>query len=252
MAHPLSFRVADRIPDLGGLMLDVKQLYELQVLDLKLAELERSVSEILAALADRAEIDRAAGLVQELEARMGDASFKRRVVDGKVAELQAGLDRLDLRLYGGGVTNAQQLAAAQEERNFTQQQHGEEEDRLLDIMVEIEELEPALDEAREILERLEADRPIEEAEWRRTESLLNEELSTLGLKREELQPLVSPNLLPLYESLCKSKAGYAVAKVSRGMCQGCRLALPTMEMQRARTSQTVPRCSSCGRILFAD
>ena len=38
----------------GGLMLDVKQLYELQVLDLKLAELEQSVSEILAALADRA------------------------------------------------------------------------------------------------------------------------------------------------------------------------------------------------------
>lgn len=233
-------------------MLEVKQLYELQVIDLKLAEVEGTLSEVVATLADRVEIQSAAGRVRQLEARLSEASSKHDRMDATVAELQSALDRLDVRLYGGGVTNAQQLAAAQEERNFTQGRHGEAEDQLLEIMVEVDELEPALDEAGQTLSRLEADRPTQEAEWRRTEALLNEQIAALGRDREEIQPLVSASLLPIYESLRKRKRGYAVAKVSRGMCQGCRLTLPTMELQRVRTSETVSRCSSCGRILFAD
>ena len=39
-------------------------------------------------------------------------------------------------------------------------------------------------------------------------------------------------------------------KVERGMCQGCRLALSTMELQRARSARGVVQCSSCRRILY--
>ena len=54
----------------------------------------------------------------------------------------------------------------------------------------------------------------------------------------------------MYESLLKTRDGSAVAKVERGMCQGCRLTLPTLELQRARSSEGIARCGSCGRILY--
>ena len=34
-------------------------------------------------------------------------------------------------------------------------------------------------------------------------------------------------------------------------CQGCRIALPSTEEQKARTSDNLVTCSSCGRILYA-
>ena len=55
-------------------------------------------------------------------------------------------------------------------------------------------------------------------------------------------------LIDLYTELKKQK-GIAVAKVEQGICRGCRISLPTAELQQARSGSLV-RCSSCGRILF--
>jgi hypothetical protein len=47
----------------------------------------------------------------------------------------------------------------------------------------------------------------------------------------------------------KKQRGQAVAKVEQGLCRGCRISLPTAELQRARSGNLV-QCSSCGRLLF--
>jgi hypothetical protein len=119
-------------------------------------------------------------------------------------------------------------------------------------MVAMEELEPLVEKANEALSRLEDARPAQEAEWREAEAKLGDDLAALALEREEVLPLVAPNLIPMYESLRKSRAGVAVARVERNMCQGCRLSLPTGDVQKARTSQGTVLCSSCGRILYAE
>ena len=233
-------------------MSDVKQLNGLQELDIEIADAEKSLSDVLAKLADHSELSSARQQAQQLESRLDELTTRRGEVERKVAGLQETVEKLDSRLYGGGVTNPQQLAAAEEEHNYTQGRQRESEDELLDLMVASEEVEPALAEARDTLSRLEASRPSEEAAWRDTESRLREKLAALGRSREEVRPLIPAPLLPLYESLRKSRSGRAVARVERGMCQGCRLALPTMEVQRARSSQGIVQCSSCGRILYAD
>ena len=84
------------------------------------------------------------------------------------------------------------------------------------------------------------------------EAKLGDDLAALALEREEVLRLVAQNLIPMYESLRKSRGGVAVARVERNMCQGCRLSLPTGDVQKARTSQGTVLCSSCGRILYAE
>lgn len=230
----------------------VRQLYELQEVDLRTGEVERSLAKIVAKLADKSRLSAARAEATRLGKRLDDLSAKRRSVERTVSEITDSLSALERRLYGGGITNAQQMAAAEEERTFTIARQGESEDQLLELMVAMEELEPLVETAQEALSRLEAARPVQEAAWRDAETRLGDDLAALALEREEVLPLVAPNLIPMYESLRKSRGGVAVARVERNMCQGCRLSLPTGDVQRARTSQGTVLCSSCGRILYAE
>jgi predicted nucleic acid-binding Zn-ribbon protein len=56
--------------------------------------------------------------------------------------------------------------------------------------------------------------------------------------------------LQRYEALRRTKGGLAVAKVVRGLCQACRMSLPTQLQQRVRNGRQTVLCSSCGRMLL--
>lgn len=230
----------------------VRQLYELQELDLHVVGLEKSLAEHVAKLADKSLLNAARAKLERLEKRLAGLSSERRSLERTVSEVMDSLSALEKRLYGGGITNAQQMAAAEEERTFTISRQGEIEDQLLEFMVAIDDLEPLLDAAKQALSRLEEARPAQEVEWREASACLRDELAVMALEREEVLPLVAANLLPMYEALRKTKGGRAVARVERNLCAGCRLSLPTGDVQKARASLGTVLCSSCGRILYAE
>ena len=228
-----------------------RHLYELQELDWNLAERERSLADVRAKLADDSELSSARARTDDLVSHLDDLTSRRRASDRTIADLQENLKKIDKRLYGGAVTNPREMAAAEEEHSFVSAQHREEEDGLLEIMVETEEVEASQVEARAALDRLEADRPAQVERLTREEEVLTRELAGLNEERAQFSPSVPPAMLSRYESLRKTRGGHAVARVERGMCQGCRVALPTMEVQRARGSEAIVQCSSCRRILYA-
>ena len=88
---------------------------------------------------------------------------------------------------------------------------------------------------------------------RRTASwgaLQEEYLAGRRLERgRKKQILALENALKKKNHKLKKQKGTAVAKVEQGVCCGCRISLPSTELQRARSDSLV-RCSSCGRILF--
>ena len=106
-----------------------------------------------------------------------------------------------------------------------------QQETLLNILVDVR-TEPA---ARERLEAMPAVRIIDM--FREDES-------------EEFSRELPADLLTLYDSLRKTTKGRPVARVERGMCQGCRITLSTMELQRARSAQSGVRCNSCRRIIY--
>ena len=92
-------------------------------------------------------------------------------------------------------------------------------------------------------------------EWHRQQQQLSDKLeklkailSDLRHKRKLMSDEIDPGAIKSYEKLRKEK-GIAVAKVEQGICHGCRISLPTSELQEARSDGLV-QCSSCGRILF--
>ena len=231
-------------------MVAVRQLYDLQGLDLETASREKSLAEVREGLADDSALVSARNRAGELKARLDELGSSRRALERTIAELEERLQRVESRLYGGAVTNPKEMTAAEEERAYVTEQRRQEEDRLLEVMVELDETDTTHKEAQEALKGIEVERPTQVAQLTGQEEDLSKELLDLERQRALITDEMPARTLSLYESLRKSKNGQAVARVERGLCQGCRLSLSTQDLRRARGTQAVVQCSSCRRILY--
>ena len=231
-------------------MVTIRQLFDLQQLDWEIASRAKSLEETRFRLNDVTAIEAIRRRQAQIGQRLDVARTERRRREAAVSGLEQRLENLDRRIYGGFVTNPRELAAGEEERAFLQQQKSEEEDGLLEALVLSEDLEEGLSAASERIAAMESAREGERPGLLERESRLAGEVEELRRARGESAPLLPAAMLSTYESLLRSKNGHAVARVERSVCQGCRMTLPSMEVQRAKMSSRVALCSNCGRILY--
>ena len=233
-------------------MVDIKALYELQLVDTEIKELDSALADLRAKLADDSEVRTAGERLRGLEVQFDKVTGDRRSAQVSVDQLTEKLKSVELRLYGGTITNVRELGAYEVEREMVQRQLSSEEDKLLEVMVQFEDLQLNEDKARATLKSLESDRTGHVKEWTVEEGRLVSELEVQNGVRGEMTSGIPPAAVATYEMLLKARDGYAVAKIERGACQGCRISLPTSVEQQARTSEAVVQCSSCHRILYVD
>jgi hypothetical protein len=81
------------------------------------------------------------------------------------------------------------------------------------------------------------------------DSLTTEE-KELSAQRSQLAQTLDQSEVLKYDTLRRSKGGTAVARVERGLCQSCRMSLPSQHLQRLRSGRQTVNCSSCGRMLL--
>ena len=231
-------------------MFSIKQLYDLQETDLVIDAREKRLADVRRRLADDTAVTSARERVAELDLRLQAPSARRRDLELDVQQLTDRLTSVHDRLYSGSITSPRELSAYEADRQHLQKRRGAEEDRLLEVMVEVDELRSARSRAAQELERIDAERRTDVKELEEEERGLIAALEALRQSRDGIAPAIPPATLSVYEGLRKSRDGVAVARVVRSMCEGCRLTLPTMELQRAKSSQSIVQCSSCRRILY--
>ena len=235
-------------------MVSAKQLYELQETDTITAEKDAALREVLARLADGRPIAAAKQRAAQLDVQEEAQSKSRNSAQSAVQQVQGKMKEIEGKLYGGGITNARELTAFEEERQYLQTQLSEEEDRLLEFMVVVEDLQASKNDAVKALEGLEAQRKLQVPELKQSQETLEKELAKLRETRNQLTPNISPQHLATYESLRKTRGGQAVARLdkARGICQACRIALPVNDLQKAKASKEIVQCNSCRRILYVE
>ena len=231
-------------------MFSIKQLYDLQETDLVIDAREKRLADVRRRLADDTAVTSARERVAELALRLQAPSARRRELELDVQQLTDRLTSVHDRLYSGSITSPRELSAYEADRQHLQKRRGAEEDRLLEVMVEVDELRSARSRAAQELERIDAERRTDVKELEEDERELIAALEALRQSRDGIAPAIPPATLSVYEGLRKSRDGVAVARVVRSMCEGCRLTLPTMELQRAKSAQSIVQCSSCRRILY--
>lgn len=231
-------------------MSEIERLYELQELDLRIVDLENEIAGLEAKLSDDSTLAEASKRIAALEAHAAQFAARRRTVNRTLEDLQERLERIQARLYSGAITSVKEMEAAEEERAVTERNIAESEDELLEVMVTAEEIDEALAKGRQIVGKLEDQRRADVSAWTAKVEDARGELLALSPQRGEMTAAISPPTLHRYETLRSSKGGTAVARVERGLCSGCRMALTTSELQRVRSAADPMPCGSCRRLLY--
>ena len=232
-------------------MRTVKELYDLQLLDWQIQQREEELSEVQGRIADDSTRVQAHRRLSAIEAKLGELGPARRQSERAIEEIEQRITNLDNRMYDGSVTNPREFEALQEERANQVRNRGNEEDRLLEFMVEMEDTEELRDRAKAVFEQINEERTRELGTLEARREELTSERPGLHTQRQEMSAEYAPNIMAVYETVRRTRGGQGAALVDqRGMCQGCRLTIPNAELSRARTSEGIVQCGSCTRILI--
>ncbi len=232
-------------------MRKVDQLRELQAIDTALDQARARLARIASQWGRRDALDAAAAArdqaIAVLRQRQGEQLDLELELEKLRNKHKAGSDRL----YSGRVHNPRELEDLSREVEQDRRLISDREDRLLELWDRVAEAEAAAREAEAAYRAAEERWQREQAEMAAERRRIEAEGAQLTAQRNRVAAQIDPVTLRLYETLRRSKGGLAVVPIQQRTCQGCRITLPSSEEQKARMSDDLVLCSSCGRILYA-
>ena len=227
-----------------------RQLYELQEVDLEIEAKREALAHAESLIGESETLAEVRALMAREQERLAELDKDQRLGEWEVEDLRSKTALLEQKLYGGSVGNPKELISLQEQVEHLKKERRGQEDKLLDIMTEVEATQERIAGKRKEAEEIEENWRQEQSSLLREQSELMASLASMEQRRGELAARIDAASLELYQDLRQKRQGRAVAKVEQGMCQGCRLVLSMAELQRARISQELVQCSSCQRILY--
>lgn len=228
----------------------VKQLYALQDVDLALDSIQDQKSKAEKELAARLTLDKMeADLALERE-KLEETQGLHREQQLQAGTLRERSGQLEEQLYGGDVANPRDLPALELEASHTKQQLDQREMGLLELVVQADNHRVKIGALETELADTQRAWDVRQAELTEQTGRLSAEQESLTAERSKLAEAVDQKELQRYEQLRKSKGGKAVAKVERGLCQACRMSLPSQHLQKVRSGRETVLCNSCGRMLW--
>ena len=120
------------------------------------------------------------------------------------------------------------------------------------VLVDLEQAEAGLKEARDRLAAAQAAWDADQASMTEEDGALEREAADLRSQRASRTAKIPVPELALYERVRKRHAGRAVARLHNGACDACRVVLPTRQAQLVRTSPTPAPCPNCGLLLLPE
>ncbi|MFH1640086.1 MAG: C4-type zinc ribbon domain-containing protein [Chloroflexota bacterium] len=226
----------------------VKQLYDLQAVEVEVESLERETAEINDELADNDAISRAQNELKRTQEKLKVVRAEQRVSEIELSDMTEKITSAEKNLYSGRTGNPKELVNLQSDIDNQKGKHSEIETRALDLMEQVEALRTAATNAKSELKKIKEEKASREVELKEELTRLEPLLSCARKQRDELISGIATETIRRYY-LIKSQKGHAVAKIEQGVCSGCRISLPSREIQRARGKHLV-WCSSCGRLLY--
>jgi predicted nucleic acid-binding Zn-ribbon protein len=227
---------------------DIEKLLELQGADDEIRKLRNEV----AALPKRVAVieQKLAGTKAHLEkvratAKTDEANRKK--FEANIKDLQGKISKY--RDQSLDVKTNDQYKALLHEIQFAEQEIRLNEDRILEVMVNVETREKEVKAAEAELQAETAEIEKEKEEARKVTAEDQKKLTEWNAKRDGLRHGISEDVLRHYERVAKFR-GTGLAEVRDHKCMGCQVMLRPQTYNEARSGTTVMFCESCQRIYY--
>ena len=231
-------------------MTTAKQLFSLQELDLVLDRISKATKNAERELNVDRGMDTLEAELKEQTTRLEQIRSQQKTQQEDLETQRERSTRLDDQLYGGSVTNPRDLESLEPEASNARQTLEKLDGELVELSVRAEESQSKCETLEKELVDTASAWASRRAELEGEIKSSNLEQSQVAAQRKEMAAILDPASVQQYENLRRTKGGLGVAKVERGLCQACRMSLPTQQQQKVRSAHLTVLCSSCGRILY--
>jgi predicted nucleic acid-binding Zn-ribbon protein len=228
---------------------DLERIIALQQLDSANHDAQRRLAQEPEQLqAFEARLDAAKAAVAAAKERLADNQNARRVIEKDVAVHQGRLSKFRDQLMA--VKTNVEYQAMQKEIEFAQTEVKTHEDRILERMLEADDLTAAVKraetESAAEQKSVDADRKAYATEL----AAVREGLARNTAERAELVRALSPQVLATFELVAKRRQGVAVAEARDGICTICHVRMRPQVFNSVRRNEAIVQCDSCQRILY--
>ncbi len=184
----------------------------------------------------------------DVKARLTAASEKRRAEEKEVATVQTRLAKYKDQLLE--VKTNREYTAMLHEIETAQNDIRTREDRILEIMLESDELNAGV-------KKSESELKVAEKEIAAARTALETEMSSLqavidrtSADRQKLVAEIDRGVLGIFETTARGRKGIAVAEARDGLCTICHVRLRPQVFNEVRKNESIIQCDSCRRILY--
>ena len=228
---------------------DLERLIALQKLDSAAHEAERR----LAAGPEREKalevtLEAARQVVAGAKDKLNANQAARREIEKEVAVHQGRLSKF--RDQAMAVKTNAEYHAIQHEITFAQTEIKKHEDRVLEQMLEADDLNAAVKKAEAALaaeqKTVDADKKAMAAEF----AELRAQLDALAKERAATIAGMDARVLGTFDLVAKRRAGVALAEARDGICTICHVRLRPQVYNNVRLNAEIIQCDSCQRILY--
>jgi predicted nucleic acid-binding Zn-ribbon protein len=186
--------------------------------------------------------------VAGVKARLAEAQEKRRADEKEVSTVQTRLAKYKDQLLE--VKTNREYTAMLHEIEAAQNDIKTREDRILEIMMESDELSAELKKSEAELKATEKDVAAERSTLEKEVVQLEAEMNTVAAARAALVAQIDRAALAIFETTAKGRKGVAVAEARNGLCTICHVRLRPQIFNEVRKNESIIQCDSCRRILY--
>lgn len=227
----------------------IKTLYELQIVDEQLDELEELRGDLPVAVESlRSRMNQIKKETEEKEEQRMNSLEKRKENEEEVEKFKANQKKFKAQLYN--VRNNKEYDALTKEIDHSEEQIKKlevENDSLADVSKkladEIEEITPQITE-------LNNDLKVKEADLKEIIKTNAKEEAKLRERRKIIEDQTKKADYSAYMKIRKAK-GKAVVTIKRSACSGCHNIVPSQRQLEIRRNNKLFFCEYCGRILVS-
>ncbi|HYX54111.1 MAG TPA: C4-type zinc ribbon domain-containing protein [Candidatus Limnocylindrales bacterium] len=229
---------------------DLHNLIELEKVDREIARLTdeiaalpRRVAEIEGKLADdKAAVEKARQAIKNNEAN-------RRKYESDIQACQQKI--VKYRGQSSSVKTNDEYRALMHEVEFAEKEISGCEDKILELMISLENDEKKLKAAEADLKAESVAVEKEKEEARKRTATDEDQLKTLNAQRTQLRGTVGDSALAHYDRVLRQRKT-AIAEAREQKCQTCFVMVRPQTWEELKTNEQIITCSSCGRILYYD
>jgi predicted nucleic acid-binding Zn-ribbon protein len=228
---------------------DLERLIALQRLDSTAEAARRKLAdepEHMKAL--EARLDTARQRVAAAKNAVAANQVARREIEKDVAMHQSRLSKF--RETAMAVKTNVEYHAVQKEIGYAQGEIKTLEDKVLERMLEADELTSALKKAEA---ELAAEQKAADADRRAVTAQhaeLQSSVERIAAERAQLVGALDKSVLAMFEQVAKKRNGIAVAEARDGICTICHVRLRPQVFNTVRRNEAITQCDSCNRVLY--